>query len=208
MQGGDWDRRNRLKVYEAIFLMVGRNLKKAAELLLDCIATFTCVELTSYKQVHPVRLRHFWSSLGGLFQSDSSSPVHLLCRRHQHPDPRADEAEEVPRRWCVVTSSLLVSHPHGTNPHVSPPPPSRSGPEVIAVLRDLPHVGQLLHSLYDCDYSAFFHSLVAITPDLMRDRYAGEEHTYLALEASAAVRSFYSLFPGHASYWVRSKRGH
>jgi len=50
-QGGDWDRRNRLKVYEATFLLVNRNLKKAAELFLECIATFTCVELTSYKQV-------------------------------------------------------------------------------------------------------------------------------------------------------------
>lgn len=32
-------------------LIMSRNLSKAAELLLDCIATFTCVELTSYNQV-------------------------------------------------------------------------------------------------------------------------------------------------------------
>lgn len=51
IQGGDWDRRNRLKVYEAMSLITARNLKKAAELLLDCIATFTCVELTGYNQV-------------------------------------------------------------------------------------------------------------------------------------------------------------
>ena len=49
-QGGDWDRRNRLKVYEALALLTQRQVKKAAELLLDCIATFTCVELTSYSQ--------------------------------------------------------------------------------------------------------------------------------------------------------------
>ncbi|TFJ84452.1 hypothetical protein NSK_004437 [Nannochloropsis salina CCMP1776] len=48
--GGDWDRRNRLKVYEAVALITTRSLKKAAELLLDCIATFTCVELTTYEQ--------------------------------------------------------------------------------------------------------------------------------------------------------------
>lgn len=48
--GGDWDRRNRLKVYEAYYLMAMRELKQAAALLLDCIATFTCVELCTYKQ--------------------------------------------------------------------------------------------------------------------------------------------------------------
>jgi 26S proteasome regulatory subunit N7 len=48
--GGDWDRRNRLKVYEALYLMSIRDVRKASALLLDCIATFTCVELCSYKQ--------------------------------------------------------------------------------------------------------------------------------------------------------------
>jgi 26S proteasome regulatory subunit N7 len=48
--GGDWDRRNRLKVYEALYLISCRELRKAAELLRECIATFTCVELCSYNQ--------------------------------------------------------------------------------------------------------------------------------------------------------------
>eukprot|EP00286_Rhodomonas_abbreviata_P029126 CAMPEP_0181294512 /NCGR_PEP_ID=MMETSP1101-20121128/3643_1 /TAXON_ID=46948 /ORGANISM="Rhodomonas abbreviata, Strain Caron Lab Isolate" /LENGTH=341 /DNA_ID=CAMNT_0023399181 /DNA_START=157 /DNA_END=1182 /DNA_ORIENTATION=+ len=48
--GGDWDRRNRLKVYEAYYLMSIRDLKGASKLLLDCVATFTCVELCTYKQ--------------------------------------------------------------------------------------------------------------------------------------------------------------
>lgn len=47
--GGDWDRRNRLKVYEAHFLMVERDFKAAAELLLEGVATFTCTELCSYE---------------------------------------------------------------------------------------------------------------------------------------------------------------
>jgi len=48
--GGDWDRRNRLKVYEALYLVAIRDLKGASSLLMDCIATFTCVEICSYKQ--------------------------------------------------------------------------------------------------------------------------------------------------------------
>lgn len=46
--GGDWDRRNRLKVYEALHLITARNVKSAAALLLECVSTFTCTELCSY----------------------------------------------------------------------------------------------------------------------------------------------------------------
>lgn len=48
--GGDWDRRNRLKVYEALYLIICRDLKKASELLLECIQTFTCVEMCAYNK--------------------------------------------------------------------------------------------------------------------------------------------------------------
>ena len=47
--GGDWDRRNRLKVYEALYLITRRDIHAAAELLLECVATFSCTELCSYK---------------------------------------------------------------------------------------------------------------------------------------------------------------
>jgi 26S proteasome regulatory subunit N7 len=46
--GGDWERRNRLKVYEAVFLLSIRDLKKSSALLLDSIATFTATELLPY----------------------------------------------------------------------------------------------------------------------------------------------------------------
>lgn len=46
--GGDWDRRNRLKVYEALSALVSRDFARAAALLLDSVATFTATELLSY----------------------------------------------------------------------------------------------------------------------------------------------------------------
>ena len=46
--GGDWERRNRLKVYEATYLMCIRDFKKASVLLLESISTFTAVELYGY----------------------------------------------------------------------------------------------------------------------------------------------------------------
>ena len=48
-EGGDWERRNRLKVYEAVNLLSSREFKKAAELLLESLATFTCLELVTYR---------------------------------------------------------------------------------------------------------------------------------------------------------------
>jgi len=47
-EGGDWERRNRLKVYEAVYLIMTRSFKKASVLLLDSVATFTATELLPY----------------------------------------------------------------------------------------------------------------------------------------------------------------
>lgn len=47
-EGGDWERRNRLKVYEAVYHIMVRDFKKASALLLDSVATFTATELLSY----------------------------------------------------------------------------------------------------------------------------------------------------------------
>ncbi|RLM66664.1 26S proteasome non-ATPase regulatory subunit 6 [Panicum miliaceum] len=47
-EGGDWERKNRLKVYEGLYCMATRNFKKAASLFLDSISTFTTYELFTY----------------------------------------------------------------------------------------------------------------------------------------------------------------
>ncbi|KAK2183012.1 hypothetical protein NP493_328g05013 [Ridgeia piscesae] len=48
-EGGDWDRRNRLKVYKGAYCMAVRDFKTAANLFLDTVATFTSYELMDYK---------------------------------------------------------------------------------------------------------------------------------------------------------------
>ncbi|XP_077486203.1 26S proteasome non-ATPase regulatory subunit 6-like [Amblyomma americanum] len=47
---GDWDRRNRLKVYQALYSIAVRDFKGAATLLLDTVSTFTCYELMDYQR--------------------------------------------------------------------------------------------------------------------------------------------------------------
>lgn len=47
-EGGDWDRRNRLKVYEGLHLLSIRNFKRGGELFLEALSTFTATELLDY----------------------------------------------------------------------------------------------------------------------------------------------------------------
>ena len=49
-EGGDWDRRNRLKVYEGLYAMSVRDFSKSAKLFLETVSTFTSYELMSYEQ--------------------------------------------------------------------------------------------------------------------------------------------------------------
>jgi 26S proteasome regulatory subunit N7 len=48
-EGGDWERRNLLGVYEATYFVMIREWKEAANLFLKSIATFTAHELYSYE---------------------------------------------------------------------------------------------------------------------------------------------------------------
>lgn len=48
----------RLKVYEALYLVSARDIKGAAALLLQCVATFTCTELCSYQEFIFYAVRH------------------------------------------------------------------------------------------------------------------------------------------------------
>ena len=61
-EGGDWERKNRLKVYEALFALATRDFQCAAELFLDSIATFTTCATSEL--IHPVRLMTVYVGFG------------------------------------------------------------------------------------------------------------------------------------------------
>ncbi|KAH9578926.1 Proteasome component (PCI) domain [Trypanosoma melophagium] len=50
MKDGDWERRNRLKVYEGLYHVFIRDFKKGSELLLDSISTFAASELMDFNE--------------------------------------------------------------------------------------------------------------------------------------------------------------
>lgn len=47
--GADWDKKNKLKIYEGVYCMMIRDLKKASDLFVNSIATFTAIEVMSFK---------------------------------------------------------------------------------------------------------------------------------------------------------------
>lgn len=49
-EGADWDKKNKLKIFEGVYCMLIQDFKKAADLFVSSIATFTCTELLEYKQ--------------------------------------------------------------------------------------------------------------------------------------------------------------
>ena len=128
--GGDWDRRNRLKVYEALYFMIVRDIRAASVLFLECIATFTCVELCSYKQF--------------IYYSLVTSIMSLS---------RNDLRKKI------------VDNPH-----------------VISIIRELPSMQNLLNSIYNCEYSQFFRSLMIAQNEVSLNRYIGPHSQYLVRE--------------------------
>lgn len=50
-QGGDWERKNRLRSYEGLYKMAVRDFKGASALFLEAVPTFGSYELISYEQL-------------------------------------------------------------------------------------------------------------------------------------------------------------
>lgn len=131
--GGDWDRNNRLAVYEAILCIVNRDLKGAAALLLDGVATFTCTELCEYSDF--------------VF-------------------------------YAVLTNVLSLSRPDLKKKVVD-------SPDIRQV--HIPHLGELVLSLYDCDYEQFFRHLLGLEPKILTDRYLSIHARYIVREMRVLI---------------------
>jgi len=71
-EGGDWDRRNRLKVYEGLYAMSVRDFSLSAKLFLDAISTFTSYELMDYVKFVEYTV---WISILALDRSDLHKEV-------------------------------------------------------------------------------------------------------------------------------------
>ena len=99
-EGADWDKKNKLKIFEGVYCMMTRDLKRAAELFLSSVATFTCAELMDYKTFV------FYAVITAMVTQDRK----------------------------VIRKDVIHS------------------PDILAVIRDIPHLKLFLESFFNCDY--------------------------------------------------------
>jgi len=132
-EGGDWDRRNRLKVYNGLHLLSIRQFKRGGELFIDALSTFTTSELISYNDFVAL---------------------------------------------TVIANALSLSRVDLKKKIIN-------APEVNQVLPELPILGDLVKSLYDCHYDKFFVALATL------------EQTHLLPSL---------ILSPHARYYVREMR--
>jgi len=116
---GDWERRNRLNVYRAMYYILSKDFASAAKLLVDAVATFTATELLSFDN--------------------------------------------------LIILTVLISMI--TLPRVELRDKVVKSPDIIQAIRDVPHLREFLHALYDCRYKDFFVELLPIAVLAQRSPY-------------------------------------
>jgi 26S proteasome regulatory subunit N7 len=129
-EGADWDKKNKLKIFEGVYCMLIRDFRKAATLFMSSIATFTCVELMSY--------------------SDFAF-------------------------YCVITS-LVTQDRKTLKKEVI------FSPDILAVIRDMPHLKSFAESFYNCEYFQFFKSFLHVIKDVQNDKYLCKHVSYFTKE--------------------------
>lgn len=186
--GGDWDRRNRLKAYNGLYLLTVRSYNLAAPLLLDSLSTFTSYELCSYSSLV------VYSVLAG---SVSLKRVDFKSKVVDAPEIKAilGDGED---KLSALSGALSAgpgadeemkddsssSTPAGakTAVNLTTLGSSTDQPEVEAAM-DFSPLAQLVGSLYTGSYRSFFGALAAVEVSfLTQDRYLYEHRGWFVRE--------------------------
>lgn len=150
-EGGDWDRRNRLKVYNALNKLLNRDVKDAASLLVDCIATFSCTELCTYTDfiVYAMLTNIFYLPRTQIKTKIIDGPEILSI------------VNEIPVVYKLV--SALYDCDYKTYLHTI----VELQPILIADRFLQPHAGYLLRELHVFGYKQFLESYKSVTLESM-----------------------------------------
>jgi 26S proteasome regulatory subunit N7 len=139
--GGDWDRRNRLKVYDGVLAMCTRNFHSASKEFLSCITTFTAEEVFSYDRFI------LYAMLVGVV---SLERIELKSKIVSCPEVVA------------VLDSCFQTH---TSSYLALSKRDRELKQNCAT------VGRFVQALYDCQYRTFMEELIQVHALLLKDRF-------------------------------------
>lgn len=172
--GGDWDRRNRLKVYRALAKLWHRDTVGASPLLLEGMATFSCNELCSYSDflVYAMLANLLHLERPKVHEKILQGPE-ILAVQMEIPNVVRTVILFLVWLYCVLFSAATPWQLYRTLP---------VGHSLTNTLFSfLYHQIKLVKSLYDCEYKEYLHCLVDLEKLLQGDRF---------------------LAP-HAAYWLR-----
>ncbi|KAI9652241.1 MAG: hypothetical protein M1829_001807 [Trizodia sp. TS-e1964] len=182
--GGDWDRRNRLKAYQGIYLLTVRSYNLAAPLLLDSLSTFTSYELCSYSSLV------VYSVLAG---SVSLKRVDFKSKVVDAPEIKAilGDGEEK----LLALSGALSSGPGAGDEEMPDAASGSAGAVNLNTLGsstgqlesepaiDFSPLASLVTSLYTGNYRSFFLALAAVEENfLSQDRFLWEHRGWFVRE--------------------------
>ena len=181
--GGDWDRRNRLKAYQGLYLLTVRSYNLAAPLLLDSLSTFTSYELCSYSSLV------VYSVLAG---SVSLKRVDFKSKVVDAPEIKAILGDGEDK--LLALSGALSAGPGADEEmkDVSTPAGAVTAVNLTTLGSDVPEaevavdfspLAQLVGSLYTGSYRSFFGALAAVEINfLSQDRYLYEHRGWFVRE--------------------------
>ena len=55
-------------------------------------------------------------------------------------------------------------------------------PDILAVIREIPHLKQFLDSFYNCEYKSFFEAFAEVIELIRKDKYLGQHTSYYVKE--------------------------
>ena len=185
--GGDWDRRNRLKACQGLYLLTVRSYNLAAPLLLDSLSTFTSYELCSYSSLVVYSVLAGSVSLKRVdFKSKVVDAPEIKAILGDGEDklsalsgalsagPGADEEME--------DASSATPTPAKTAVNLTTLGSSSDQPDVETAV-DFSSLAQLVSSLYTGSYRSFFGALAAVELNfLSQDRYLYEHRGWFVRE--------------------------
>ncbi|KAG0651593.1 putative 26S proteasome regulatory subunit rpn7 [Hyphodiscus hymeniophilus] len=181
--GGDWDRRNRLKAYQGLYLLTVRSYNLAAPLLLDSLSTFTSYELCSYSSLV------VYSVLAG---SVSLKRVDFKSKVVDAPEIKAILGDGEDK--LLALSGALSAGPGADEEmkDVTTPAGAMTAVNLTTLGSDVPEaevavdfspLAQLVGSLYTGSYRSFFGALAAVEVSfLSQDRYLYEHRGWFVRE--------------------------
>lgn len=192
--GGDWDRRNRLKAYEGIYLLTVRSYNLAAPLLLDSLSTFTSYELCTYTNLV------VYSVLAG---SVSLKRLEFKSKVVDAPEIKAILGDGEDK--LLALTGAISAGPGADDDDMDDAPtggasaPSKaSGATAVVNLTtlgtgieqpdaelavDFSPLAQLVSSLYTGNYKLFFQALALVEEQfLTQDRYLHEHKNWFVRE--------------------------